>query len=84
MTMCQNWSTKDDIETIIRTVERFRDEIGKRIFYFLLNEDVTKMGGKTYNIKKLEHDHHEHQAHSDCGKKTLHNGKNMIITWRSM
>ena len=46
MTMFQNWSTKDEIETSIRTFQSVRDEI-ENTFSKKLNEEMTKMGGKT-------------------------------------
>ena len=46
MTVFQNWSTKDEIETSIRTFQSVRDEIENT--FSKLNEEVTKMGGKTY------------------------------------
>ena len=49
MTMFQNWSTKDEIETSIRT---FHISTGTKLktHFLKLNEEVTKMGGKTYSI----------------------------------
>ena len=47
MTMFQNWSTKDEIETSIRTFQSVRVTKLKAHFW-KLNEEVTKMGGKTY------------------------------------
>ena len=55
MTMFQNWSTKDEIETSIRTFQSVRETYisvrgtTKLKTHFLkLNEEMTKMGGKTY------------------------------------
>ena len=47
--MFQNWSTKDEIETSIRT---FHISTGTKLktHFLKLNEEVTKMGGKTYSI----------------------------------
>ena len=47
MTMFQNWSTKDEIGTSIRTFQSVRDEIGNTFFNEWRGD---KMGGKTYNI----------------------------------
>ena len=46
MTMFQNWSTEDEIETSIRTFQSVRDEIEST--FSKLNGEMTKMGGKTY------------------------------------
>ena len=54
MAMFQNWSTKDEIETNIRTIQCVRDEIENtklKTHFLKLNEEVTKMDGKTYNVK---------------------------------
>ena len=48
MTMFQNWSTKDEIETSIRTFQSVRDEI--ETHFLKLNKEMTKMGGKTYRM----------------------------------
>ena len=55
----RNWMTmlqklidqKDEIETSIRTFQGVRDEIESTFLKF--NEEVTKMGGKTYSSFKL-------------------------------
>ena len=47
MTMFQNRSTKDEIETSIRTFQSVRDE--RKTHFLKLNEEMTKMGGKTYS-----------------------------------
>ena len=52
MTMFQNWLTKHDIETSIRTFQSVRVEI-ETPFLFKLNEEVTKMGGETYIYHKV-------------------------------
>ena len=49
MTMFPNWSTKDEIETSNRTFQSVRGTKLKTHF-LKLNEEVTKMGGKTYII----------------------------------
>ena len=50
MTMFQNWSTNDEIETSIRAFQSVQDEIENTFFFFLLNDELPVMGGKTYII----------------------------------
>ena len=53
MTMFQNCSTKDKFETSIHTFQSVRDEIENNLKK--LNEEVTKMGGKSYIMTEYHH-----------------------------
>ena len=53
MAMFQNWSTKDEIETSIRTFQSVRDEIESTFFKVEWRGD--EMGGKSYNTNYCRH-----------------------------